>query len=663
MSAHLKPRFGPWVIALGLAASVSLVIAATALSFSAAVNVSQSAAPSEKAKSVRLAYQVGLDFRKAWLYTYGEADAAGGRANVYTRYSFDEGASWSPPVLLSRDAAGNPTGGQAITTAGGFSTTADNNKPNLFAPPTTNGPKVLISWTSAYCPRDPAAGQAGAYTSDVQGQSALVSGGAVDHPYHCLWVATTTDPNLANWTSTQLTDGTRDAIGDVVAGNSTGNSFALSWQEDPAGLKPGEAEGPGDGGSGATVTPGTNIWYTAAASLDGAALRSSVRQVSDNNSTTTGAPGASRANLAISGSTAALAYEESACPGGSSGKCIQYHSFPTLAPGFAQGGTGEAGATVSEVSRNARRVRLVLQGASAAPTANLRALLLWRESDAAAGEGAPADIVVRRGIAGASDAGSSGFAPADLLADIPRAMTQVAASGGNANAHRALIRNNLIALAYDLTPDMKGANPEVSQPTTANYNLYFTRSTDSGLSWSTARNLSGLRDVTQRVVEPRLVPTPGTVINPVTGVAGPGDTQDTNTFYLAYGLETNDAIGASGRVWVSRTTDQGQTFEPFVPVSGASGGQSEAQLRATPDGSAVGVLWMQEQTLGDALSRDAMFALATPLSLPVLPASTGAGCSMAGPDSRIDPLLPVLVLGGLLGWYLRRRRHPTCGPH
>ena len=652
-------RHPSWLLlAVAAAGAVSVAIAATALSFSAAVNVSQTAAPSEKAKNVRLAYQVGLEFRKAWLYTYGENDGASGRGNVYARRSFDEGATWSAPVLLSRDGAGNATGGQVITTAGGFSTAADNNKPNIFAPPITSGPKVVVSWTSAYCPSDPLTGHAGSYTSAVQGQSALVSGGAVDHPFHCLWVATTTDPELTNWTTTQLTTGARDALGDVLAGNSTGTSFALAWQEDPAGLKPGEAEGPGDGGSGATVTPGTNIWYSAAPSPNGLVLRSSIRQASDNNSTATGAAGASRPNLGISGSTAALAYEESSCPGGSSGKCIVYHSFPTLAPTFstAEGAAGEAGAIVSDVTQNARRVRLVLQGASAAPTANLRTLLLWRESAATAGEGAPADIVVRRGIAGASASASSGYAGADILVDSPRRLTDVAASGGNANAHRALIRNNLIALAYDQTPSMDGANPEKTQPTTATYNLFLTRSTDSGASWDSARNLSGLTEPGMRVVEPRLVPTPGTVINPVTGVAGPGDTQDVNVFYVAYGTEKNDATGAAGRVYVSRSIDQGQNFEAFVALPGAAGGQSEAQLRPTPDGSAVAALWMQEQTVDDPLSKDALFAVATPALVPAPEMPAGAGCSMASQVQQPDPLLPLLAVLGLLGLLLRRKR-------
>jgi MYXO-CTERM domain-containing protein len=672
----LNLKYGKAVIAL---MAVAIATAAIAASFSAAVNVSNTTKPTEKAKSARLAYQDGGTFKKAWLYVYGDGDV--GRENVYAKYSFDDGVTWSAPILLSRDAAGNPTGGLSITTKGPNTYTADNNKPNLFSPPATNHPSVVVTWASAYCPEDPAAANAGPYISTVQGQSALAGVGIPDHPFFCLWSATTTDPLLSNWTVTQLTNGERDAIGDVASGNATGTGFALAWQEDPSGLKPGEAEGPGDGGSGATVSPGTNIWYTYAPAPNGATFRTNIRQASDNNDqVTSGAAGASRPNLAMSGNTALLAYEESACPGGSSGKCIRYHNFPYNAPTFSTvaGAQGEPGDIVSDPIKNARRVRFVQQGATAAPSSDLRVLLLWRESAAAAGEGAPADIVVRRGLAKASAPGSSGFTAADILVDTPLKLTDVASGCGNANAHRALIRNNFIALAYDMTPSMDGSNPAKSNPTTANYNLYLTRSLDSGATWEVARNLTNLSDVSVRVVEPRIVPTPGTIINPITGVPDAGDTQNTDTFFIAYATEGNDATAAAGKVYVSRTTDQGATFEAFVPVSDAAGGQSESQLRAAPDGSVVAALWMQEQANG---SKDAMFAVATPLpgeplatttpavssgsscpvqlpppSTPTVTGSSGGGCSAATGPQPLDPVLPVLAVLGLLGLVARRWR-------
>jgi len=655
----LKLTAGKTALAIAAGTVATAAIAATILSFSTPVNVSQTSTPTEKAKDVRLAYQDGANFQKPWLYTYGDGPV--GSENVYVKYSFDEGVTWSAPILLSKDAAGTPTGGQTITTKGAFSIAVDNNKPNIFAPPTTSGPKIVVTWTSAYCPENPAASNSGSYSSAVQGQSDLNTDGTIDHPYYCMWTATTTDPALNVWTTTQLTNGTRDAIGDVVTGNATGTGFALAWQEDPAGLKPGEAEGPGDGASGATVTPGTNIWYTYSGSPSGTTFRNNIKQASDNNdAVTSGAPGASRPNLQLSGNTAVLAYEETACVGGSTGKCIVYHSFPAANPTFSTvpGSAGEAGTVVSDVTRNARRVRFVLQGATAAPNSSLRTLLLWRESAPSLTGGTPADIVIRRGLAGASAAGSNGFTGADVLADTPVYLTNVAATGGNANAHRAFIRDGFIALAYDMTPNMVAADPAQTNPTTANYNLYFTRSTDSGATWAPAKNMSNLTDVTMRVVEPRMVATPGTVTNPITLTPDVGDTQNTDVFYVSYATEKNDAIGAAGKVYVSRTTDKGATFESFAPVSNAVAGQSEAQLRSTPDGSKLGALWMEEQTTGDSLTKDVMFASAVPIDAPVVTASAGGGggCTSAGGDVPFDPVLPLIAAAGLVALGLRHHR-------
>ena len=63
----------------------------------------------------------------------------------------------------------------------------------------------------------------------------------------------------------------RDAKQDAHSGNVTTDpasasyrkgQVVISWQEDPQGLQLGEADGPGDGASGAQVNGGTGIWYT-----------------------------------------------------------------------------------------------------------------------------------------------------------------------------------------------------------------------------------------------------------------------------------------------------------------------------------------------------------------------------------------------------------------
>lgn len=607
-------------------AAVTLACAATALKPGAEIDVSRTATPTEKAKAVRLAYLDGGVFRKAWLYTYGDGPA--NLQNVFARYSFDDGATWSAPVLLSRDAAGAPTGGQSVTVRDSLAFAAENDKPSIFAPPVTTGPKVVITWNSAYCPQDPAAaGNAGSYVNPAQGAGDFDGDGIPDRPFHCVWTATTVDPALAVWDVRQLTNGARDAIGEVVSGNATGNAFALAWQEDPAGLQPGEAEGRGDGGMGSHVTGGTNIWYTHAPTPSGTTLRANIAQLSDNNATGTGQPGASRPNLQISGTTAAVAYEESSCPGGSGGKCIVYHAFP-----YSNHDTNSPGTIVSDVTKNSRRVRFVLQGASAAGTSALRTVMLWRESPTLE-SGAPADIIVRRGFVDAvARPGSNGFLPADILADAPQNMTRVAAAGGNANAHRAIVRGGFIGLAYDLTPSMDAANPEKTASPSANYNLFFTRSIAEGQAgtWSEPLNLSHVDSAAMTVVEPRLVPTPGTIVNPLTGAPDAGDTQDANVVYVAYATEANTLAGESGRVYVSRSIDQGATFEPFVPVSAAVAGQSESQLRPTPDGSSAMVLWMGEQTPGDTGTKDAMQAILTAVQLPDLSLATSDATFSAG---------------------------------
>jgi hypothetical protein len=607
-------------LAVSLCAVAAAVYAATALRFGPEINVSRTLTPTEKAKVVRLAYLHGSTFRKAWLFTY--VDGPVGQQDVFARYSFDEGATWSLPMLLSRDAANVPTGGQTITTKGGLSFLADNEKPTIFAPPVTSGPAVVpavvITWNSAYCPQNPAAANnAGSYLNPDQGAGDFDEDGTPDRPYHCVWVATTTDPALDMWDVHQLTNGERDAINELISGSSTGNAFAMAWQEDPAGLRPGEGEGRGDGGMGSHVSGGTNIWYTHAPNLNGmgVTLRTNIAQLSDNNALGTGQPGASRPNLQLSGSTAVLAYEETACPGGSSGKCVVYHSFSYMKPDANSPGT-----IISDVTKNSRRVRFFLQGAAMAGTSPLRAVVLWRETPFVT-PAAPSDIIVRRGLVDVvARPGSTGFLASDILADTPQNMTDVARFGGNANAHRAVVRGSFIGLAYDLTPNMDAANAEKTAVPTANYNLIFTRSTRSGEagSWSPPLNLSRVQSPAFTVVEPRMVPTPGTIVNPLTGSPDPGDLQNPNVLIASYATESNELVGKAGRVYVSRSTDQGANFEPFVPVSTMTSGQSEAQLRPTPDGTATMVLWMAEQTNGDPNTKDGVFASASLMQLPDL---------------------------------------------
>ncbi len=89
-------------------------------------------------------------------------------------------------------------------------------------------------------------------------------------PYGCVWTARGTlveDPENPEiygiaWTKPErLTSGVRDPNRLEVSAVA-GAGFAITWQEDPEGLRPGQGLGPGDGWSGAIVNAKTDIWYS-----------------------------------------------------------------------------------------------------------------------------------------------------------------------------------------------------------------------------------------------------------------------------------------------------------------------------------------------------------------------------------------------------------------
>jgi hypothetical protein len=59
----------------------------------------------------------------------------------------------------------------------------------------------------------------------------------------------------------RLTSGRRDVYIPMV-GSARGAGFAIAWQEDPSGLRPGKGKGPGEGWSGAISNHKTDIWYS-----------------------------------------------------------------------------------------------------------------------------------------------------------------------------------------------------------------------------------------------------------------------------------------------------------------------------------------------------------------------------------------------------------------
>jgi hypothetical protein len=62
-------------------------------------------------------------------------------------------------------------------------------------------------------------------------------------------------------TAERLTSGVRDAHR-IEVSCALNAGCAVSWQEDPQGLRPGDGEGPGEGWSGAVAHKGTDVWYS-----------------------------------------------------------------------------------------------------------------------------------------------------------------------------------------------------------------------------------------------------------------------------------------------------------------------------------------------------------------------------------------------------------------
>ena len=594
MSVHVKQ--GKTAIAVAAMAVVSAAIAATLIQLDPPVVVSTSdpANNAFKAKMGWISYKsdptVAQYDVKAQLLVY--ADGPAGAQNIYVARSIDNGATWSQQAVTSN-------GGTPLT-IGTSTFSVTNNKPNIYVAPigvvnAGKGADALLTWTSSDC--------GGSVVQKIN--TNLLTG---PQPYMCLWSARSLNGG-GTWALQRLTDGSVDPDEDVPAGyvksDLTAGGFAITFQADPAGLQQGDAEGPGDGASGAKVSPGTNIWYTSlskSAFEAGTAFPAAV-QVSTNTGTATGDPGASRANLAISGGTTVIAYEQT--KQGGDAKEIIYHSFPYAMP--IAPATIPAGTAISNQTHNARRVRFVLQGndaigdadadgdAADGDTAGVHTLLIWRDS-VSTEPASPANIVMRRGIKNTNLNGSlsTGFRAADLDAEV--SLTG-ASTASNALAHRAVLRKEFAAVAYDYTPDKVAADAYANT-----YNLYITRSTNGGTTWSAPKNMSNITDNAIRVVEPRLVGTPGTIKLPDgVATADPSDVQNRNVIFVGWGTETNELATKPLDIYITRSTDQGVNFERVQMLAGGVTEQSEAQLRAPPDGKTLGALWMQRDAITGAV--------------------------------------------------------------
>jgi hypothetical protein len=341
-----------------------------------------------------------------------------------------------------------------------------------------------------------------------------------------------------------------------------------------------------------------------------------------------------------------------------------------------------AGTVVSDPAGSARRVRFVLQGnealadadgdgdAADGDTKGVHVLMLWRQSPVSGIADTPADVMVRRGIKDTTlRPGSTGFLATDVLADTPVNLTDPLTSTDNALAHRAVLRGDFAAVAYDYTLDKAAADVF-----NATYNLFITRSTDGGDTWGTAVNMSRLTSNGVRVVEPRLVGTPGTIKRPDgSATADPSDIQDRNVLFVAWGTETNDASATPLDIYITRSTDQGVTYEDTQLLAGGTTAQSEAQLRSPPDGKTMGALWMQQDVAAGTV--DVVYRNGVETAVPVTPGdggttdgaapgssdvgNDGGGCTLGNGNAPFDPMFYGLAAAALAGLGWRRRRALT----
>lgn len=597
--------------------------------------------------------------------------------DIVIKYSVDQGVTWSdalnidntaalssargilvqegPPMLdpstLTPDLVNDP---RAVDYPG------DSDKPNVF----NIGNNLIVTWNGKYCP----GGEQRFVTyTELYG---------VTVPYSCqyaarlVWNSTTKSFNTYEawgglpYKTDQLTSGIRDAKQDA----NRGNKFAqvLNWQEDPLGLKLGEAEGPGSGASGANVNNGTDIWYSYIDLLNAAGTGVDPAKFVNNSWTEPvritrnifatqplegrdiethppgdydrGRVGASRPNIGQIDDTVIIAYEETkGTEGWDEGKYVRYHAFRFDAPPVG----GEHGCIISDPWENARRVRFLVQSA----TNEVPLLFIYKQGDFT--QGGESDIMLRRAV--------GGFMPANLqpVVDIDNCHASIMddedpmyairldqhgpamnfsgsrAIGGvpgtgvmgesidtganmleNALAHRGAMRGGNILIGFSYVPDL--ARFQILD-TEAPYNFMVRRSTDGGATWSNAVNLTPMvtAESGYTVKEPRIVPTPGSGPKCATD---PSDCQDPNVLYVAYGMQNNvleyEEAGDFD-IYMMVSFDAGASFSAPKAITAGDAlfgtpddfEDFETQIKLRPDGRASSTVWSGN----DGVAKHAMF--------------------------------------------------------
>jgi hypothetical protein len=190
-------------------------------------------------------------------------------SDVYAAVSRDDGNTWKRTNLSRAADLSSFTLEDGVTAYYG-----DVKKPNLVV----RDNYALVAWQSKFCkggkPRYSLPEDHPYYEDDIFGvggpqrswdytEDGFPEVGEL--PYFCLWIARgTVDPDTADisWRKPErLTSGRRDVYQIAITGVKNAG-FGIIWQEDPDGVRPGEAAGPGHGWSGATTSHKTDIWYS-----------------------------------------------------------------------------------------------------------------------------------------------------------------------------------------------------------------------------------------------------------------------------------------------------------------------------------------------------------------------------------------------------------------
>lgn len=237
---------------------------------------------------------------KPLITTFTDEDPTTGAHDVWISISRDDGSTWKRKNL-SRMAERS-----SFTLPDGTPVYGHSKKPVIKVA----GNDILVMWTSKFarggkpryaiqtCPADNpgcivcnGTGENEVCEPDYTGDDAYVVDDiwgvqgpqrSVDYseegfpevgvvPYSAVWscriVIDKTTGDITYFKPERLTSGRRDAYQLFLAGNG-GVGFAAVWQEDPEGLRPGDASGPGPGWGGATTSHKTDIWYTSISVAD-----------------------------------------------------------------------------------------------------------------------------------------------------------------------------------------------------------------------------------------------------------------------------------------------------------------------------------------------------------------------------------------------------------